>query len=64
MNEDLTDAERAALDELVFELSGPHTPATIAARLGLSSSYVRELERRALAKLRRAAIAAGHEGQK
>ena len=47
--------EEAALAELEWLLSGPHTLEAIATRLGLSRERVRILERQAMAKLRRAA---------
>ena len=49
----LTDAERAALDELVFNMSGPHKLETVAQRLGLSHQYVGLIYRGAMTKLRK-----------
>lgn len=54
MNADeLTPDEAAALDELVWELSAPHTLEAIAERLGRDRYYVMRVEARALKKLRR-----------
>jgi DNA-directed RNA polymerase sigma subunit (sigma70/sigma32) len=49
----MTNEEMAALDELVFALSGPHSTEAIAARLGLQQDSVRAIELRALEKMRR-----------
>jgi DNA-directed RNA polymerase sigma subunit (sigma70/sigma32) len=43
----------------MFELRAPHTLVAIGTRLGLSPEYVRQLERRALGKLERAARRSG-----
>jgi DNA-directed RNA polymerase sigma subunit (sigma70/sigma32) len=59
MIDDIQARERAALAELTFELSAPHDLKTIAARLGLSAEYVRQIQRRALGKLERAARRSG-----
>lgn len=52
----LTDAERAALDELVealsFARSAPHGPTAIARRLGIPPAIVQYHVAKALAKLR------------
>lgn len=50
--DDLTDNERAAFDELLFELGGPKTLRAIGERLGLSRERVRQIEVSALRKLR------------
>ena len=50
----LEEREAAALAELEWELSGPHTSAEIAERLGVSAQTVRNWTERALAKMRRA----------
>ncbi len=52
MDDGLTENERAALDELVFELSAPHTLESIADHLGMSRFAVARVEQRALRKLR------------
>lgn len=54
----MTDAENAALEEIVAVMTAPKAPLThrqIAARLGLSHGTVQNMERRALEKLRRLA---------
>jgi hypothetical protein len=48
----MTANEEAALEELVWEMTAPHTQEEIAARLGIASRTVRRIEVRALAKLR------------
>ncbi len=48
----MTPNEEAALNDLVWELSAPHTLEAIAERLGKSRRTVRRIEARALAKLR------------
>lgn len=48
----MTPNEEAALAELVFELSAPHTLEEIAEHLGISLRHVSRIEARALAKLR------------
>ncbi len=48
----LTKKEQAALEELVWELSAPHTLEEIAERLGCSIENVWKIEKRALGKLR------------
>lgn len=48
----LTSDEQAALEELEWELSGPHTQEEIASRLGVSQKTVCVTEQRALRKLR------------
>ncbi len=53
----MTPNEDAALEELVWEMTAPHTPQEIAARLGITDRSVRRIEERALAKL--AVMAAG-----
>lgn len=54
------EAEEQALEELCFELSGPHSLDEIGARLGgLSSAVVRRRLRRAIRKLRAVAVAQG-----
>ena len=50
---ELTPAETAALDDLVWLATGPHTAREVAARLGFSPSYVRHLTQVALEKLRK-----------
>lgn len=45
--------EQAALADLEFELSAPHTLAEIAAHLGYTQRAVEMIEARALKKLRR-----------
>jgi len=51
--------ERAALEALEWKFSGPHSLDEIATRLGMSKPWVKQLERRALEKLRRAAMRRG-----
>lgn len=53
MDRDLTPNEAAALEELVWELSAPHTQEAIADRLGMSQQGIAVVEKRALVKLRR-----------
>jgi DNA-directed RNA polymerase sigma subunit (sigma70/sigma32) len=48
----LTPNEEAALAELEWELSAPHTLDEIAERLGKSRRTVQRIEQRALAKMR------------
>lgn len=60
-DETLTADEAAALEELLFELSAPHTQEEIAERLGLERYEVARIERRALAKMREL-IADGWKG--
>lgn len=50
--EQLTPNERAALAELEFELSAPHTLEEIATHLGVSVRHVTRIESRALDKMR------------
>jgi hypothetical protein len=56
-----TPDEIAALDELLFELTAPHTLQEIADRLGCSDVWAGKIETRALAKLRRAMTREGKE---
>ena len=49
---DLTPNEAAALAELEWELSAPHTLAAIAQHLGCSLRHVSRIEARALEKMR------------
>lgn len=51
----LTANEAAALRELEFNLSAPHSAEEIAAHLGCSVRHVNRIETRALAKLRKRA---------
>ncbi len=48
----MTPDEAAALEELEWELTAPHTQEEIAERLGISQQRVDKLEKRALRKLR------------
>ncbi len=48
----MTENEEAALEEIMWELTSPHTQEEIAARLGVTSRTIRRIETRALAKLR------------
>lgn len=48
----LTRDEAAALEEIVFELTAPHTLEEIAHRIGYTVRGVQFIEQRALAKLR------------
>lgn len=48
----MTPDEAAALEEIVWELTAPHTQEEIADRLGISQQRVDRLEKRALSKLR------------
>ncbi len=48
----LTANEEAALDDIVWELTGPHSTEAIAKRLGCSRKHVWEVEVRAMKKLR------------
>lgn len=50
----LTEAERRALEELVFEMQPKKTLRSIAERLRCSTERVRQIEAAALRKLRRA----------
>lgn len=52
MSEPLTANEAAALEELEWELSAPHTQEEIAARLRLSRGRIAQIEAAALEKLR------------
>jgi hypothetical protein len=54
----LEEREAAALEELEWELSAPHTQEAIAERLGMSQPGILFVERRALKKLRK--LASGH----
>ena len=49
----MTPDEEAALAELVFHMSGPHTVSAIAKQLGISHQLVSQIEKRALAKMRK-----------
>lgn len=51
----LEERERLALEELEWELSGPHTTVEIAARLGVSAQTIRHWTERALQKMGRIA---------
>ena len=51
----LEEREAAALAEREWELSGPHTAAEIAARLGVSAQTIRNWMDRALQKMARVA---------
>lgn len=44
--------EKAAMEELMWELSAPHSLQAIADRLGMSEKLVHQIEKRALKKLR------------
>jgi DNA-directed RNA polymerase sigma subunit (sigma70/sigma32) len=48
----MTANEESALEELVWELTAPHTQEEISNRLGISQQRVDKLEKRALSKLR------------
>jgi DNA-directed RNA polymerase sigma subunit (sigma70/sigma32) len=48
----LTDQEQRALDELVWELSKPHTARAISQRLGMTYDRVARIEFVALRKLK------------
>lgn len=48
----LTKNEKAALEELIWEMTKPHTQEEIAKRLGVSQKTVHKIESRALKKLR------------
>ena len=52
LDESLTPAEVAALADLVFEMTGPHTLREIAARLGMTHQAVSFHQKKALGKLR------------
>ena len=52
MSDVLTEKESAALEELVWELTAPHTLDDIAERLGVSRRTVSRIEAGALEKLR------------
>ncbi len=60
----MTPNEEAALEELVWELTAPHTPQEIASRLGITDRSVLRIEERALAKLRRLAVSDWEDGLK
>ncbi len=47
----MTPDEEAALAELVWRMTSPHTQEDIAAHLGVSQEYVCQVEKRAMAKL-------------
>jgi DNA-directed RNA polymerase sigma subunit (sigma70/sigma32) len=49
----MTPNEEAALEELIWELTAPHTQEEIAARLGMRRELVSDIEQRALRKLRK-----------
>jgi len=61
-DEPLTPNEAAALAELEWELSAPHTLEEIAEHLGISRFAAARIEKRALAKMR-AAMPDGWEGR-
>ncbi len=48
----MTSDEEAALEDIVWEMTKPHTQEAIAARLGVSQQRVDKIEKRAMAKLR------------
>lgn len=48
----LTAEERRAIDELIWELTKPHSAADIAQRLGLTRDRVNTIERAAIRKMR------------
>lgn len=52
MGDDLTPAEAAAIADLEWELTAPHTLEEIADHLGCNEKTVRRIEDRALDKLR------------
>jgi DNA-directed RNA polymerase specialized sigma subunit len=49
---DLTDNEKAALKEIIWEMTGPHSQAAIAKYLGVGQQYVSEVETRVLRKMK------------
>lgn len=55
----LTPNEQAALEELVWEMSKPHTLEDIATRLGVPLVTVFDIEKRALRKMRKRLIREG-----
>ena len=59
MSDVLTPNEEAALEELIWELSTPHTLQEIAARLGCRFQLVSQIEHRALRKMRESLKAKG-----
>ncbi len=56
-----TEQEHAALEELVWELTAPHTEEEIAGRLGIEARSVRRIQVRALKNLRHFARRGGWE---
>ncbi len=57
----MTPNEEAALEELIWEMTAPHTQEEIAARLGLTARTVRRIEAKTLKKLRGLAEGRGWE---
>ncbi len=55
----MTENEKKALADLMWELSSPHSSEEIAEHLGCSRKHVWEVEKRALGKLKAMLIAEG-----